>query len=153
MLAAMSMQWTVARAVAYGLVTEHLPFVRTAKGGSMRKARVRFPAFYEAILGALLLLGAATVIATNAEQVREINLFACVLIVQSLPFLAATFLAVLEETRFNDFAFWKTAEARLAELLPRRAVVGPIGQMTSISQMSPISQPAPQAESRIEAAP
>jgi len=156
MLAAMSMQWTVARAVAFGLVTEHLPFVRTAKGGGARKKRVRFPAFYEAIMGALLLLGAATVIVTNAEQVREINLFACVLIVQSLPFLAATILAVLEETRFNDFAFWKVAEARLAELLPRRAVVGQIGQiaqMSPISQMTPISQPAPQAENRVEAAP
>jgi len=156
MLAAMSMQWTVARAVAFGLVTEHLPFVRTAKGGSARKKRVRFPAFYEAIMGALLLLGAATVVVTNAEQVREINLFACVLIVQSLPFLAATILAVLEETRFNDFAFWKDAEARLAELLPRRPVVGQIGQigqMNPISQMTPISPPAPPAENRIEAAP
>jgi glucan 1,3-beta-glucosidase len=152
----MSMQWTVARAVAFGLVTEHLPFVRTAKGGSARKKRVRFPAFYEAIMGALLLLGAATVVVTNAEQVREINLFACVLIVQSLPFLAATILAVLEETRFNDFAFWKHAEARLAELLPRRPVVGQIGQigqMNPISQMTPISPPAPPAENRIEAAP
>src|SRR5262249_33130160 len=58
MLAAMSMQWTVARAVAYGLVTEHLPFVRTAKGGSTggsaRKKRVHFPAFYEAVMGGLL---------------------------------------------------------------------------------------------------
>src|SRR6266403_1675508 len=143
MLAAMSMQWTVARAVAFGLVTEHLPFVRTAKGGSARKKRVRFPAFYEAIMGALLLLGAATVIVTNAEQVREIHLFACVLIVQSLPFLAATILAVLEETRFNDFAFWKDAEARLAELLPRRPVVSQIGQMSPISQMSQISQMTP----------
>jgi hypothetical protein len=104
-------------------------------------------------MGALLLLGAATVIVTNAEQVREINLFACVLTVQSLPFLAATILAVLEETRFNDFAFWKDAEARLAELLPRRAVVSQIGQMSPISQMTPISQPAPQVENRIEAAP
>src|SRR5882762_6552091 len=150
MIAAMSVQWTVSRAVAQGLITEHLPFARTSKGGSARKKRVRFPAFYEAIMGALLLLGAATVIVANAEQVREINLFACVLIVQSLPFLAATILAVLEETRFNDFAFWKDAEARLAELLPRRPVVSQIGQMSPISQMSqisqmtPISQPAPQ---------
>ena len=31
-LAAMSVQWTVARAVATGFVKDHLPFVRTAKG-------------------------------------------------------------------------------------------------------------------------
>jgi cellulose synthase/poly-beta-1,6-N-acetylglucosamine synthase-like glycosyltransferase/exo-beta-1,3-glucanase (GH17 family) len=148
MLAAMSMQWTVARAVATGLVTEHLPFVRTAKGGSARKKRVRFPAFYEAVLGGLLLLGAAVVFATNYEQVREINLFGYVLIVQSLPFVAAALLAALEDTRVNDFVFWREAEvraafaaARLAELLPRprRAAV--------------ISQPVQPTENRIEAAP
>jgi hypothetical protein len=144
MIAAMAMQWTVARAVACGLVTEHLPFVRTAKGGSARKARVSFPAFYEAVLGLLLIAGAIMVFATNYEQVREVNLFGDVLIVESLPFLAAALLAALEETRLNDFAFWKQAEARLrgplAELLPRRAV------------RAVISQPAPQPDNRIETA-
>ena len=33
MVAAMSVQWTVSRAVANGLITEHLPFARTSKGG------------------------------------------------------------------------------------------------------------------------
>ena len=148
MIAAMSMQWTVARAVALGLVTEHLPFVRTAKGGSARKARVTFPAFYEAVMGALLLIGAAIVLVTNKEQVREINLFAYVLVVQSLPFVAAALLAAFEETRANDFAFWREAEARLrgpvTELLPRRAV--------AMSQISPINQPAPQPENQVEVA-
>ena len=65
MVAAMSMQWTVARAVAMGLVTEHLPFVRTAKGGSARKKRLAFPAFYEAVMGGLLIVGAVIVFATN----------------------------------------------------------------------------------------
>src|SRR5262249_1168264 len=78
--AAMAMQWTVARAVANGLVTEHLPFVRTAKGGSAKNKRLQFPAFYEAVLGALLLLGASIMIATNYESVREVNLFAFVLV-------------------------------------------------------------------------
>src|SRR5262249_40214604 len=104
MVAAMSMQWTVARAVATGLVTAHLPFVRTAKGGSAKNKRMRFPAFYEAILAALLLLGAGVVFATNYESVREVNLFAGVLVVQSLPFLAAAALAAFEESWINDFA-------------------------------------------------
>ena len=43
MLAAMSMQWTVARAVVTGLVIEHLPFVRTAKRRQVAKAASRFP--------------------------------------------------------------------------------------------------------------
>ena len=33
MVAAMSVQWTVCRAVAQGLITEHLAFARTSKGG------------------------------------------------------------------------------------------------------------------------
>jgi hypothetical protein len=36
-LAAMSVQWTVARAVGYGVWKESLPFMRTAKGGSTKK--------------------------------------------------------------------------------------------------------------------
>ena len=35
--AAMSMQWTVARAVGFGSLKERLPFLRTAKGGVGRK--------------------------------------------------------------------------------------------------------------------
>src|SRR5262249_20968442 len=38
--AAMSVQWTVARAVCDGLVKDHLPFARTAKGGLGRRARI-----------------------------------------------------------------------------------------------------------------
>src|SRR6516225_217536 len=36
MVVAMSVQWTVSRAVAQGLITEHLPFARTSKGGLSR---------------------------------------------------------------------------------------------------------------------
>jgi hypothetical protein len=39
-------------------------------------------------------------------------------VVQSLPFLAAVGLAVIERTRLNDFAYWRTVEARAARLLP-----------------------------------
>jgi exo-beta-1,3-glucanase (GH17 family)/GT2 family glycosyltransferase len=147
MVAAMSMQWTVARAVAMGLVTEHLPFVRTAKGGSSggsaRKKRLAFPAFYEAVMGGLLIVGAGIVFATNYEGVREVYLFGDVLVVQSLPFLAAAALALVEETRLNSFAFWKDAQVRLVApvtaLLPRRAVVA-------------VPPPAPAAENQVESA-
>ncbi len=122
MIAAMAMQWTVARAVGFGLVKEHLPFVRTAKGGNGHR-RAQFPAFYEGIFGSLLVLGAAIVFAANVKEVREINLFASVLLIQSLPFLAAAVLAVLEGSRANDFAFWRGLETRvlaLARLRPAR---------------------------------
>jgi len=136
MFAAMSMQWTVARAVGDGIVKDSLPFVRTAKGGVARRAR-EFQAFWEAILGGLLIAGAIILIATNRFEIREVYIFAGVLVLQSLPFLSAVAMALLEGSRVNDFAFWRTLEGRLAELLPRRAVVA--------------KAPAP-AEKRIEPA-
>ena len=57
---------------------------------------------------------------TNYEQVRELNLFAIVLVVQSLPFTAAVAVAALERTPLNDFAVWRTVMARIAEVVPRR---------------------------------
>jgi hypothetical protein len=116
MVAAMAMQWTVARAVANGVIKGHLTFVRTAKGGAARK-RAAFPAFEEAVLGGLLILGGFVVFATNWEGVREINLFGCVLLVQSLPFLAAAALAAFENSRLNDFALLQSFEARLADVM------------------------------------
>ena len=110
--AAMSLQWTVARSVGLGVINERVPFLRTAKGGVARKGP-DFPAFWEAVIGGLLLLGASTLVITNYKQVHEINIFAFVLVVQSLPFLAAVILAGLEGTRFNNFAFWHGIEGRI----------------------------------------
>src|SRR5258708_24766435 len=61
MIAAMSVQWTVSRAVANGLITEHLPFARTSKGGLSRLS-IEFQAFWEAVIGVLLLVGAAVLL-------------------------------------------------------------------------------------------
>ena len=122
MFAAMSVQWTVARAVGDGVIKERLPFVRTAKGGNARQGQ-EFQAFWEAILGGLLVTGAVVLVATNHERIREINIFAVVLTVQSLPFLSAVAIALLEGSRLNDFGYWRSLEARLVESLPRRAVI------------------------------
>jgi cellulose synthase/poly-beta-1,6-N-acetylglucosamine synthase-like glycosyltransferase/exo-beta-1,3-glucanase (GH17 family) len=116
MVAAMAMQWTVARAVWNGVIKDHLTFVRTAKGGAARR-RVAFPAFEEAVLGGLLVLGGFVVFETNWERVREINLFGCVLLVQSLPFLAAAALAAFENSRLNDFALLQSLEARWTDVM------------------------------------
>jgi cellulose synthase/poly-beta-1,6-N-acetylglucosamine synthase-like glycosyltransferase/exo-beta-1,3-glucanase (GH17 family) len=123
LFAAMSVQWTVARAVCDGLIKDNLPFARTAKGGATRRLGRDFPAFWEAVLAALLLLGAAVLVATNHVQVQEIYVFAAVLVVQSLPFLSAAGLAALERTRANDFVFWRAIGTRVVEILPRRTAV------------------------------
>ncbi|HKS86125.1 MAG TPA: glycosyltransferase [Pseudolabrys sp.] len=114
--AAMSVQWTVARAVGFGIAKDHLPFVRTAKGGQRRSND--FHAFWEAILAGLLILGAVVVYSTNYKEVREINIFALVLIVQSLPFVAAVVIALIERTRLNEFEYWRAVEARAGQLVP-----------------------------------
>jgi hypothetical protein len=116
--AAMSVQWTVARAVAYGLWKESLPFTRTAKGGTTRKGP-EFAAFWEGVMAALLWIGAALVVMTNYKQIHELNIFAVVLIVQSLPFIAAVVVALLEGSRFNEFAYWRNVTAKVARTLPQ----------------------------------
>ena len=130
--AAMSVQWTVARAVGFGVWTTSLPFMRTAKGGTTRKGP-DFPAFWEAVMAALLLIGAAIVVVTNDKQIHEIYIFAAVLVVQSLPFLAAVAIATLEGSRFNEFAYWRSLEARFAGVLP-----GP----ASAAKKAPVQLPA-----------
>jgi exo-beta-1,3-glucanase (GH17 family)/cellulose synthase/poly-beta-1,6-N-acetylglucosamine synthase-like glycosyltransferase len=122
-IAAMAVQWTVARAVGCGVWKESLPFMRTAKGGATRKGP-DFPAFWEAVLAMLLIAGAVTVVVTNYKQIDEINIFALVLVVQSLPFLAAVAIAALEGSRFNEFAYWRGIEAKIATALSRPAAGG-----------------------------
>lgn len=125
MIAAMSVQWTVSRAVAQGLITEHLPFARTSKGG-LSVMSIEFQAFWEAVIGVLLLVGATVLVVTNGyKQVREIYIFAAVLVLESLPFLSAVAIAILENSRINSFAFWRNSAVRTAELIGLRPVAMP----------------------------
>jgi exo-beta-1,3-glucanase (GH17 family)/cellulose synthase/poly-beta-1,6-N-acetylglucosamine synthase-like glycosyltransferase len=135
--AAMAVQWTVARAVGIGLFKDRLPFLRTAKGGLTRKDP-DFAAFWEAVIAGLLLASAVTLAVTNVKQIREINIFALVLVVQSLPFLAATLIALVEGTRLNSFGYWQRITAKTAVLLPQPKVIA--------------EQPKLPADNRIEAA-
>jgi len=51
---------------------------------------IEFQAFWEAVIGVLLLIGAAVLVVTNSQkEVREIYIFAAVLVLESLPFLSA----------------------------------------------------------------
>jgi exo-beta-1,3-glucanase (GH17 family)/cellulose synthase/poly-beta-1,6-N-acetylglucosamine synthase-like glycosyltransferase len=135
MVTAMSVQWTVSRAVANGLITEHLPFARTSKGGLSRMS-IEFQAFWEAVIGILLLVGAAVLVTTNSfKQVREIYVFAAVLVLESLPFLSAVAIAILENSRVNQFSFWRNTGVRTAELIGLRPV--------SVPTVVGTSQPVP----------
>jgi cellulose synthase/poly-beta-1,6-N-acetylglucosamine synthase-like glycosyltransferase/exo-beta-1,3-glucanase (GH17 family) len=125
MIAAMSVQWTVSRAVANGLIKDHLPFARTSKGGLSRMS-IEFQAFWEAVIGVLLLVGAGVLVASNSfKQIHEIYVFAAVLVLESLPFLSAVAIAILESSRINSFAFWRSTGVRTAELIGLRPVAMP----------------------------
>jgi exo-beta-1,3-glucanase (GH17 family)/cellulose synthase/poly-beta-1,6-N-acetylglucosamine synthase-like glycosyltransferase len=143
MVAAMSVQWTVSRAVANGLITEHLAFARTSKGG-FSLVSIEFQAFWEAVIGVLLLLGAAVLVVTNSfKEVREIYVFAAVLVLESLPFLSAVAIAILENSRVNSFSFWRSTGVRTAELIGLRPVAMPtvVGSSQPVtSEIHPESQ-------------
>jgi len=135
MIAAMSVQWTVSRAVANGLITEHLAFARTSKGGFSLMS-VEFQAFWEAVIGILLLVGAAVLVVTNNQkEVREIYVFAAVLVLESLPFLSAVAIAILENSRVNAFSFWRHAGVRTLELIGLR----PVAMPTVVSTSQPVA--------------
>jgi hypothetical protein len=131
----MSVQWTVSRAVANGLITEHLAFARTSKGGFSLMS-VEFQAFWEAVIGVLLLVGAAVLVVTNSfKEVREIYVFAAVLVLESLPFLSAVAIAILENSRLNSFPFWRKTGVRTAELIGLR----PVAMPTVVSTSQPVA--------------
>jgi exo-beta-1,3-glucanase (GH17 family)/cellulose synthase/poly-beta-1,6-N-acetylglucosamine synthase-like glycosyltransferase len=135
MVTAMSVQWTVSRAVANGLITEHLAFARTSKGG-FSLVSIEFQAFWEAVIGVLLLVGAAVLVVTNNfKEVREIYIFAGVLVLESLPFLSAVAIAILENSRANSFAFWRNSAVRTAELIGLR----PVAMPTVVGSSQPVA--------------
>jgi hypothetical protein len=62
--------------------------------------------------------------------------FAVVLVLESLPFLSAVAIAILENSRVNEFSFWRRTGIRTAELIGLRpvampTVVSPTQQVTS----------------------
>ena len=104
------------------------------------------------MIGALLVIGAIWVYATNHERVREINLFALVLVVQSLPFLASVLLAALEGSRLNNLAAWRTLDSKAralqgkaGELLSRRLTLPVIPALPTIADA-----PAVVADKQVE---
>lgn len=94
-VAAMSLQLTVARAVMVGMLRDSLPFRRTEKGGLAKRGSEN-PAFWESVIGVLLVASAILLIQLNETGVTEMTLFASTLLVQSVPFLAAAAMVAIE---------------------------------------------------------
>ena len=99
MVVFMSVQWTVASAAfEAALPARKSYFHRTRKGGG-GTVHAHFAAIPEAVLGALLVAGGLTVFATNFYRLLGTDLFATILVIQSLPFLSAVAMAGLERLR------------------------------------------------------
>jgi hypothetical protein len=110
MVMLMSVQWTVASAAfKAALPARQNHFHRTRKGNGVL-VQTGFAAVPEAVLGALLVAGAIVICATNIYRFFELDLFATILLIQSLPFLSAVALAGLE--RFGDRNLRKLAAIR-----------------------------------------
>jgi exo-beta-1,3-glucanase (GH17 family)/glycosyltransferase involved in cell wall biosynthesis len=106
-LAAMSLQLTVARAVLEGLIKDGIAFKRTEKGGLIKKKKAdRTSAQTETVLGLSLFAGAIWLWIANQFDVYEQSLFALTVLIQSIPYLCTTVMALIEE--FQD---WRTAHA------------------------------------------
>ena len=106
MVVFMSVQWTVASAAfKAALPARSNQFHRTRKGGS---ATLQAPssATPETVLGALLVAGSITIYATNFYRFFETDLFATILLIQSLPFLSAVALVWLERVRDRKAKKW-----------------------------------------------
>lgn len=119
-VSAMALQLTVGRAVAEGLIKDQVPFLRTAKGTG-RCLGGRFPAFWEAGLGLSLLFGSLMLYLTNEPEAVAIYVFSAVMAVQSLPFISAVAITLLERSSLNEFATWRklAAVAAYRPRLPR----------------------------------
>jgi uncharacterized membrane protein len=125
--------------------------VRTSKGGLRRTAD--FHAFWEAVLAGLLIAGAVTLCVTNTKNIREIYIFAAVLVVQSVPFIAAVMLATIERTPLNDYATWRALEGRLLELFGREVPMATVTAVAPAPVVQPVAPQAAPAQSQTELVP
>lgn len=102
-IAAMSLQLTIFKAVFDGFVKDGLPFKRTEKGGNSKKTSGN-PIKNEIILATLLLVSFAALIVTNEHEIVEVYLFAATLLVQSIPYVSAIVLRIIEINSYKKSA-------------------------------------------------
>ena len=96
MVVFMSVQWTVASAAFKAALPARKTYFHRTRKGKGGIVYTHFTAMPEAALGVLLVAGGITVYATNFYRFFETDLFAVILIIQSLPFLSAVALEGLE---------------------------------------------------------
>jgi cellulose synthase/poly-beta-1,6-N-acetylglucosamine synthase-like glycosyltransferase len=96
MVVFMSVQWTVASAAFKAALPAHSTYFHRTRKGKGAVVGTRIKTMPETVIGALLVAGSITIFATNFYRVLEADLFATILLIQSLPFLSAVALVWLE---------------------------------------------------------
>ena len=96
MVVCMSVQWTVASAAFKAALPARQNYFHRTRKGNGAAVLTGFTAMPEAVIGGLLVAGAVIVYATNFYRFLETDLFAGILLIQSLPFLSAVALGGLE---------------------------------------------------------
>ncbi len=95
-LAGLALSHTIAKAVLYGFVTRGIPFFRTPKMRSSHGLLVALAEAREEVFVMLLLWGAAAgIVAVQGVPSRDLLIWVAMLLVQSLPYLAALVMALL----------------------------------------------------------
>jgi hypothetical protein len=77
-----------------------LPFKRTEKGGNSKKS-VSSPVKNEIILASLLIGSFIALIMTNYQGIVEVYLFASTLFIQSIPYISAIVLRLIEKASYK----------------------------------------------------
>jgi cellulose synthase/poly-beta-1,6-N-acetylglucosamine synthase-like glycosyltransferase/exo-beta-1,3-glucanase (GH17 family) len=96
MVVFMSVQWTVASAAFQAALPAYRSYFHRTRKGNGAIVGTRIMTMPETVLGALLVIGSLVIYATNFYRVLEADLFATILLIQSLPFLSAVALVWLE---------------------------------------------------------
>jgi exo-beta-1,3-glucanase (GH17 family)/cellulose synthase/poly-beta-1,6-N-acetylglucosamine synthase-like glycosyltransferase len=107
MIVFMSVQWTVASAAFQAALPASRNYFHRTRKGSGAIVGTRIMKMPEAVIGGLLVVGSITIFATNFYRFLETDLFAVILLIQSLPFLSAVALVWLE--RVSDSKMKKMA--------------------------------------------
>ena len=110
MIMFMSVQWTVASAAIKAAFPAQQSYFHRTRKGDGAVLRPSFTAIAEAILGTLLLASSITIYATNFYRYFETDLFAAVLFIQSIPFLAAVALVWLERLGHRDISIFTSRQ-------------------------------------------
>jgi exo-beta-1,3-glucanase (GH17 family)/cellulose synthase/poly-beta-1,6-N-acetylglucosamine synthase-like glycosyltransferase len=149
-IAGMALSHTVARAVWQGLFTTHKPFLRTPKCEDRPVAIQAFLMAREEIglLLALIVCGAAVVLSFSTAN-RDALLWAGMLSVQTLPYLAALFVATVNAWPQKK----RVPQAAIMTVAPVVAPPAPVSPAPTVAMTAAVTEAPPSAAAANDSSP